>query len=323
LDEIQNVVGFESFVRRFYDNGFKFFITGSSANLLQSDFATKLTGRYVTVFVKPFSFTEYLTSQKISFDISNLSLTEKRASIKKAFDEYFVTGGMPEYIIYRDSEILYRIYQDILYKDVQFRHGAVDMGNLRELTQYLVSNISKKFSYNKMKSMLRIKSVTTIRNYIEYIEETCFGLILRQYHPSVKLQLVNDKKFYVIDPGFIRKISTSGTADRTYTFENLIVIALWSQNPLFYFQNTKECDILVMNENRIQTLYQICFELTPQNRPRELGGLIDAAHSFNLTEGWLITYDQEEENIEENILIHIVPAWKWLILHTRNEIALD
>src|SRR3989338_10029192 len=60
IDEIQNVHNFENFVRRFYDSGFKFFITGSSAKLLSNEIGTKLTGRHVDIVVKPFSFAEFL-----------------------------------------------------------------------------------------------------------------------------------------------------------------------------------------------------------------------------------------------------------------------
>ena len=56
IDEIQNVSHFETFVRRFYDEGFKFFITGSSATLLSKELGTKLTGRHVDIIVRPFSF---------------------------------------------------------------------------------------------------------------------------------------------------------------------------------------------------------------------------------------------------------------------------
>src|SRR3989344_5396982 len=60
IDEIQNIANFENFVRRFYDNGFKFFITGSNAKLLSKELGTKLTGRHVDIVVRPFSFLEFL-----------------------------------------------------------------------------------------------------------------------------------------------------------------------------------------------------------------------------------------------------------------------
>ena len=60
LDEIQNIPGWERFVRRFMDLGYKFYITGSNASLLSRELGTHLTGRYVPVELFPFSFPEYL-----------------------------------------------------------------------------------------------------------------------------------------------------------------------------------------------------------------------------------------------------------------------
>ena len=61
IDEIQNIAGWEHFVRRFMDQGFKFYITGSNASLLSRELGTRLTGRYVPIELFPFSFKEFLT----------------------------------------------------------------------------------------------------------------------------------------------------------------------------------------------------------------------------------------------------------------------
>lgn len=47
FDEIQNIEGWELFVRRLYEKGNKIFITGSNAKLLSSELGTRLTGRYI------------------------------------------------------------------------------------------------------------------------------------------------------------------------------------------------------------------------------------------------------------------------------------
>lgn len=55
IDEIQNVPGWEHFVRRLMDAGLKFYITGSNASLLSRDLGMRLIGRYVSVELFPFS----------------------------------------------------------------------------------------------------------------------------------------------------------------------------------------------------------------------------------------------------------------------------
>ena len=46
FDEIQNIPGWERFVRRLHDSGCKVFVTGSNANMLSRELGTHLTGRY-------------------------------------------------------------------------------------------------------------------------------------------------------------------------------------------------------------------------------------------------------------------------------------
>jgi uncharacterized protein len=78
IDEIQNIPNFETFVRRFYEQGFKFYLTGSSASLLSKELGTKLTGRHVDIIVKPFSF---LNSWPLSASllIPRICIARKRA----------------------------------------------------------------------------------------------------------------------------------------------------------------------------------------------------------------------------------------------------
>ncbi len=61
LDEVQNIEGWERYIRRIYDTeNVQIFITGSSSKLLSSEIATSLRGRTITYEIFPFSFREYL-----------------------------------------------------------------------------------------------------------------------------------------------------------------------------------------------------------------------------------------------------------------------
>ena len=53
MDEVQNISGWEHFVRRFMDQGLKFYITGSNASLLSRELGTRLTGRYIPIELFP------------------------------------------------------------------------------------------------------------------------------------------------------------------------------------------------------------------------------------------------------------------------------
>jgi predicted AAA+ superfamily ATPase len=51
----------------------------------------------------------------------------------------------------------------------------------------------------------------------------------------------------------------------------------------------------------------VCYELTDQNRKRELDGLKEAMRELRIEDGTIITYDQEERSNQAKI----IPFWKF------------
>lgn len=313
IDEIQNVHGFEMFVRRFYDAGFKFFITGSSAKLLSKEIGTKLTGRHVDIIVEPFSFREYLASKGFKLDKQSLLRTQTRVELKKHFASYLVEGGMPEYVQHRDPETLMRVYDDLVIKDIIARYKVDNSKQIKELYQYLITNVAQRFSYNSLKRFIEIDSANTIKKYIGYLEETYFIAIVNKFEYSFKKQIINDKKVYVIDNGFIPLISVKFTKDESWLLENLVFTELKKRGSVFYYSDKQECDFILAKDKAVKEVYQVCWNLTQTNKERELNGLFEAMNKFRLKLGTILTNDQEEEmNIGGKVVV-VIPVWKWLL----------
>ncbi len=313
LDEIQNVTHFETFVRRLYEEGFKFFITGSSATLLSKELGTKLTGRHVDIIVKPFSFLEFLELKGIKLNKESIYKTEAKAELKGYFEEYLIKGGMPEYLIYNDSELLAKVYEDTVIKDIAIRYKVNNVVVLRQLYSYLISNFATKFSYNSLKRFISINSVNTIKKFISYLEETYFARTITKFDYSSRKQIINDKKFYVIDNGFINVLSNKLTKDKSWLLENLIFNCLTENYDVFYYSAQKECDFIAIKNKEIKQAIQVCYELNEENKEREISGLVGALKQFNLKEGLILTCNQEEELLVGGRKILIKPAWKWLL----------
>ena len=140
LDEVQNVPDWERFVRRFMDQGYKFYITGSNASLLSRELGTRLTGRYVPIELFPFSFQEYL--QFTGEIIPNLDRlrTADVARLNSLLDRYMRAGGIPDAVKYPDLPLLRTLYEDVLYRDIAARYRLDAVYALRELAYYLVSH---------------------------------------------------------------------------------------------------------------------------------------------------------------------------------------
>jgi predicted AAA+ superfamily ATPase len=48
-------------------------------------------------------------------------------------------------------------------------------------------------------------------------------------------------------------------------------------------------------------------------RDRELAGLAGAMSKHGLTEGIILTYNQEETIVQDDSSIRVLPVWRWLI----------
>ena len=313
IDEIQNISNFESFVRRFYDAGFKFFITGSNAKLLSREIGSKLTGRYVEITVNPFSFNEYLKLNDVHFEENMLYKTESRALLKKHFENHLINGGMPEFIKYNDPEILFRIYEDIVIKDIAVRYRIDNLYEMRELFQYVITNFANKISFHSLKKITGLGSITTVKKYILFLSETFFISVVHKFDFSMKKQLVNVKKFYIADNGFISKLSTRVTYDKGWLLENYVYNLLKTKGIVFYYTGKNECDFVIQKDKNIKQAVQVTFELSDTNRRREINGIVDVMKLFRLDKGLILTNDQEEDFSEGEYKISVKPVWKWAL----------
>ncbi|MCI2411928.1 ATP-binding protein [Cuniculiplasma divulgatum] len=300
LDEIQNIKGWEVFVRSMLDKGKQFFITGSNASLLSRELGTRLTGRHINIELFPFSFPE------------SLNFFHKDRSLK-AFEEYFQKGGLPQYLRYNRIEILQDLLLDVLYRDIVSRHNIRDSKSLQELALYLLGNVSNEYSYNNLKKLFNFGSVNTPISYISYMEDSYLLFTVQKFDYSLKKQTVNEKKVYGIDNGLIFCNSTSLSSDRGRMLENMVFLNLRRKyNDIYYFKEKKECDFIVMEKKKIIMAIQVCYEITDDNKSREIEGLMEAMTFFNLDRGLILTYDQEDVIHVGQKYIDIKPVWRWL-----------
>lgn len=313
FDEIQNVFGWEKFVRRLFEDGKKIFITGSNAKLLSSELATTLSGRHLKMELYPFSFGEFLQYSK--FQIKDFYSTLERSVLAKNFNRYLEYGGFPEIVIGGSTEELKQLYQDILIKDLIVRFKIRDTKIFREIALYLLSNISSPMSFNNVGKMIGAKSVTSVKNYVDFFEEAYLFFSLFKFDYSIKKQIINDRKVYAIDSGIANAIAFKFSENRGRNLENLIFIELKRRNEeIYYYKGKKECDFLIRKGIKIKSAIQVVQSLdNPETEKREFDGLLEAMEKFSLKEGVIITENQAEGRTVKGKKIKIIPAWEWLL----------
>lgn len=311
FDEIQNISGWERFVRRISESGENVFVTGSNATMLSKELGTHLTGRYIMFKIYPFSFREYLKIKKI--EISKLT-TKEKVKIKTHFSNYLVEGGLPEYLETKNKDYLRSLYESILYRDVMARYKLTKEKQLKELIYLATTNLSKEISFNSVKKTLELGSTTTVSDYFSYLENTYLLFLIHKHDYSLNKQIKSNKKLYLIDNALASQLGFNFSENKGKLLENLTFLELKRKDKeVFYFQNKNECDFVIKEKNKITEAIQVCYEINENNKQREIAGLIEAMEKFNLKEGLVLTMDEEDEIKVENKKITIKPIWKWLL----------
>jgi len=316
FDEIQNISGWERFVRRLHDDGNKVFLTGSNATMLSRELGTHLTGRYVQTELFPFSFAEFLTFKQLIISEKDFYSTEGRAALIGFFNEYLQTGGFPLYLKEGSDDYLKSLFESILYRDVLVRNKLVNEKELLELVNYLASNVSKLSSFNGLTKVAGVKNATTIKNYLSFLQDTYLIFQVSKFDYSLKKQIQNLKKTYFIDNALIRRLGFMFSEEKGRLLENVVFLELRRRRfEIFYHFNRFECDFVIRQGTTVVQAIQVCHSFdTDETKKREVRGLLDAMDNYNLTEGLMLLHDIQEQTVEENgKVIQILPVWKWLL----------
>ena len=135
---------------------------------------------------------------------------------------------------------------------------------------------------------------------------------VRKFSESSYKRSRNPVKIYPADTGLCRRVASE---DAGRILENIVFIELARQGKeVYYFDEKQECDFIVKTgDGAGLAAFQVCRELTDENRHRETGGLLAACNRLHVTEGTILTDDQEGEEEAEGIKMRVLPVWHWLI----------
>ena len=315
FDEIQNIKGWERYIRRLRDFGSKVFITGSNASMLSRELGTHLTGRYVRKELFPFSFREFLRFKGVDYPATKLLSTNEKSLIKGQFNVYIESGGFPAYLKSGNKEYLKSLYESILYRDVMVRNNLTNEKELLELVYYFSSNVGKLMSYNSLAKVIGVKNASTVSNYVALLQDSYLIFMVNKYDVSLKKQIHNAKKGYLIDLGLLRTLAFHHTEDNGRLLENLVFLELKRRGKEIYYHNQKrECDFVIKEKTKITEAIQVSWSIENEfTYKREMAGLLDAVHTFGLKEGLILTESTDREIEVEGVKVRVKPVWKWML----------
>lgn len=315
LDEVQNVEGWEKFARRLADTGYQVFITGSNAKMLSFEMAGRLGGRYAMTEIYPFSFSEYLKAKEVV--LSPNWQYGQISSLKREFQEYFKFGGLPESVTTElkfKRQWLSSLFDKIYLGDIVARNAIRKPQSLKMLVRKVIDSIGQPITTSRVSAIVteageKIKP-DTAAEYLTFCADAWLTFALEDYAGKLSAKM-SVKKHYLIDNGVIT-LFTDNAEGRL--LENIVAIALRKRygDRLFYYRHNIEVDFYLPDEGEaIQVSHDVSNEMTLE---RELNALNALHNHLPLKKATVITYSMEKEiSMQSGLVIHIIPAWKWLL----------
>ncbi|MEW6752235.1 MAG: ATP-binding protein [Candidatus Latescibacterota bacterium] len=317
LDEIQNLPRWELFVNRLQRQGYRLILTGSNAHLLGGELATHLTGRHLPIVLFPFSFAEVLSTRR-----EGLTQLERTQALLRYAEE----GGMPEPLLHDIDRAGYlrTLWDSILFKDIVRRHRIRSPEGIDELAGYLLSNVAREYSLNRLTGVSRCRSVQTVQKYVSHLEEAFLFFSLRRFSYKFRERSKANRKIYCIDNGFVTARGFLSSEDAGRLLENLVAISLRRRQmqgecEVYFWKDRQqeEVDFVVKEGRKVTQLIQVCREMTaPSTRYREVRSLLKASEALSCDDLLVLTADRETEASVEwfntRRTVRLQPIHRWL-----------
>jgi len=317
FDEIQNIKGWEKFVRRLVEReNINIWVAGSSSKITPHYIHSSLRGREWSIPVYPFSFQEYLKVNKIN--LADSVYGKKKTIALGCLDAYLKFGGYPEITLTPDDftrkKILDEYMKAMIFKDLIEHYRIKNITLFDTLQESLFSSFADKFSPTSFRKQFRGKfpfSKTSLFKYYNHFISRLLVYELRIFTNSVYKRRRNPAKIYLADMGLARK-----TADDRFgrSLENLVFLDLRrSGYDGYYYEGVGQCDFVGYDKTKQFFALQVTWEITKDNQEREYRGLIEACRKFHLKSGFIVTRDQEYAFSEGSTTINVIPYAKWLL----------
>ena len=306
LDEIQNVDGWEKFVRRVADMKYRINITGSNR------IASILGGRFMIVNVFPYSFKEYLSANHIENVRLDQMSTKQRADIVSQCEQYVTYGAFPKLVDIKNKRpFLNNIYQTVYLQDIITRNKITNDFAVRLILKKIAESVTKALSFNRLTNIVKSAGISigkqTVIYYVGNMLDSYLIFSLQNYAAKK-----TPPKYYFMDTGLLGLILLDC---KTAQLENLVAVELirrYGFDNVYFFENNIEVDFYIPSENlAIQVSMKVLEDV--DTLERETKAFVKLNDFIPNTKCLLITNSEETKLNCDGINIDVITAWKWLL----------
>ena len=327
FDEIHRIDGWEDYVLHLLDEPtHRVLITGSTSKLLSGEISSSLRGKNLPVTLYPFSFREFLRHYEVQEDTVS---SRGQANLRNMLNRYLLQGGFPGLLDADERDhidILQTYWDTMVLRDIIEAHpkDKIPITVFSSFAQSLVARTACPFSVRSMAAEMRTAGLSftteTIYTYLRFLEEAFMVFTIPIFSPSEKVRQRNYHKVYAIDWALAKGIASADGVDITRQLETMVYLELRRRGlKVSYFKTRQgwEIDFVTTQRNaegKKCTIYQVAYSLSGKEvRERELRGLPETARYLNAKKVVVLTLNEEDRLLINEIQVDVIPVWKWLL----------
>lgn len=218
LDEIQLLGDFESILNSLArKENVDVYVTGSNARFLSKDIITEFRGRGDEVRLYPLTFAEYMSVYP--------------GTQSEGWRDYTLYGGLPLVMAFaspdQKSDFLKSLFAETYISDIVGRHNIRNRAELEDILNVLSSSLGSLTNPSKLSATfksLKHKTIspTTIKRYLDYLEDAFLVESAMRYDVKGKKYIETPTKYYFADLGLRNARLNFRQLEETHALENVI-----------------------------------------------------------------------------------------------------
>jgi predicted AAA+ superfamily ATPase len=209
----------------------------------------------------------------------------------------------------------------MLFRDLVERHDISHPRAVTDLAHWLVDNTGSLYSINNLtgylKSLGHKAPKPAVSDYLQWFEDAYVLFTVRIFDASLSRANANPKKIYCVDHALVTSISSGILVNSGHLLENLVFTTLRRVTPNIFYYKTRtgrEVDFIVGRQGPSRMLVQVCESMADQQtRKRETTALAEAMTELKLSQGIIVTRNEEEQIQVDSGKIDVVPTWRFLL----------
>jgi len=327
LDEIQRKENAGLFLKGLYDMllPYKFIISGSGSVELKEKIHESLAGRKRLFELSTLSFEEfvnYKTEYKYENKLDKFFKVESTKAHQYLY-EYLNYGGYPRVVLeeteVEKTKIISELYQSYVEKDIAYLLNVQKTEDFTRLVRILASQVGKLLNMSELSSTLGL-SVSTVRNYLWYLEKTYITYRVTPFFRNVRKEITKSPVIYFSDLGLRNYAngtfgSLSNSSNIGFLFQNFVANRInmkLNQTSLYlHFWRTKdkaEVDFIIEPSENVILPIEVKFKVLKDSEiSRSLYSFIS---KYNPKKAVVVHLGEKHTTTVGNTVVKLVPFYE-------------